>query len=285
MPDSLPTIVYTAESSLRQPRTFVRGLWAGVRAARQLAAVLFQRNVRAQYRQSLLGYVWLFLPPIVTTLTWVFLNAAGVLSVQPADVPYPLYVLIGTLLWQGFVDALNTPLSQLTANKPLLSKVNFPSEALIMAGFAEVLLNFAVRLLLLMVIFLFMRFHLPPTILLAPLGMLAVLLLGLTIGMWLVPIGMLYQDIQRGLGVATGLWFFVTPIVYTPPTTFPFTLIVSLNPVTPLIVTTRDWLTTGLSTQPGKFLLVIIFSVVGLLVGWIVLRLALPHLIARTLTR
>jgi lipopolysaccharide transport system permease protein len=285
MSDSLPTTVYTAESSLRKPRTFVRGLWADFRAARQLAGVLFRRNVRAQYRQSLLGYVWLFLPPIVTTLTWVFLNAAGILNIQQADVPYPLYVLIGTLLWQGFVDALNSPLSQLTANKPLLNKVNFPREALIIAGFAEVLLNFAVRLLLLFFVFLFMRFPIPPTILLAPLGMLAVLLLGLTLGLLLVPIGMLYQDIQRGLGVATGLWFFATPIVYTPPTIFPFSLIVSLNPVTPLIVTTRDWLTTGLSTQLEKFLLVISCSIVGLLVGWIVLRLAMPHLVARTLSR
>ena len=85
---------------------------ADLRASRELAWRLLVRNISAQYRQTLLGYVWAFLPPIVTTLVWVFLNAQKIFDVGETGVPYPVYVLTGTILWQVFVDAMNSPLRQ-----------------------------------------------------------------------------------------------------------------------------------------------------------------------------
>ena len=279
------SVVYTSESSLRHPGALGRAMITDLMAAVELARVLFRRNLRMRHRQSLLGYVWLFLPPVVTTLTWVFLNAAGLLRPQTTTTPYPLYVLTGTLLWQGFVDALNCPLNQLSSNRPLLSKVSFPREALILVGFAEALFNFAIRLLLLVVVYAVMRFPVPPTILLVPVGVLALMLFGLMLGLALAPFGLLFQDVQRGLGIIVSLWYFVTPIVYTPPDTYPFTLIARLNPVTPLLMTTRDWLTTGVTTQLNGFLLMTLLTGGGILVAWTFLRLAMPHLITRTLAR
>lgn len=278
-------VVYSSESSLREPRAFVRAMFSDLAAARELAQVLFLRNVRAQFRQSLLGYAWLFLPPLVTTATWVFLNMAGILNTQTTTVPYPLYVLTGTLLWQGFTDALNCPLTQLNASKSMLNKVNFPREALILAGIAEVILNFVVRLMVVGVVFLALRFPIPPTILLAPFGMLALLAFGLMLGLLSVPFGMLYQDVQRGLGIIVTLWFFVTPIVYATPSSAPLATILWLNPVTPLLVTTRDWLTTGSTNHLAAFLVITLLTVPGIFFAWSLLRLAMPHLIARTLTR
>ncbi len=70
--------VYTPESPLRNPRRFLREMFRDLRASRELAWRLFVRDTSAQYRQSMLGYVWAFLPPLVASLPFIFLNAQGV---------------------------------------------------------------------------------------------------------------------------------------------------------------------------------------------------------------
>lgn len=72
----------------------------------------FGSQYRAQYRQMILGYMWAFLAPILTTLIWVFLDAQKIFDVGEIGVPYPVYVLTATILWQIFVDAMNSPLQQ-----------------------------------------------------------------------------------------------------------------------------------------------------------------------------
>jgi ABC-type polysaccharide/polyol phosphate export permease len=75
-------------------------------ASRELAWRLLVRNISAHYRQSLLGYAWAFVPPLFTTLIWVFLSSQNILDIGNNGMPYPLFVLTGTILWQNFVEAL-----------------------------------------------------------------------------------------------------------------------------------------------------------------------------------
>ena len=277
----LPEVVYTPDSQLRRPRQLVRSMVTDLLASRELAWRLLVRNISAQYRQSLLGYLWAFLPPIVTTLVWVFLNSQQILNVGATDIPYPAYVMVGTLLWQGFVEALNSPIKLITSSRSMLAKINFPREALILAGLGEVLFNFAIRLVLMLVVFVWFRLPVPPTVLLAPVGILALMALGLMIGLLLTPLGMLYGDIGRGLTIITTLWFYVTPVVYPPPTMWPASLMAQINPVSPLLLTTREWLTSGTVSQPGSFLLITGITFLLMLVGWVLYRVAMPHLIER----
>ena len=281
MSNQLAQVTYTPDSQLRHPRQLVRSMVADLLTSRELAWRLLVRNISAQYRQSMLGYLWAFLPPIVTTAVWVFLNSQQIFNVGATDVPYPAYVMLGTLLWQGFVDALNSPLKLITSSRSMLTKINFPREALILAGLGEVLFNFAIRLVLMLVVFVWFRIAVPPTILLAPVGILALMALGLMIGLLLTPLGMLYSDIGRGLTIITTLWFYVTPVVYPPPTTWPASLLAQINPVSPLLLTTRELLTTGTVSQPGNFLLITGITFGLMLVGWVLYRVAMPHLVER----
>ncbi len=283
--NSLDEITYSAESELRAPRQFFARMAADVRAARELAWRLFVRNLRAQYRQSLLGYAWALLPPLVTTLTWMFLNAAGILQTGATAIPYPLYVLVGTVLWQFFVDLLNLPLHAFSQNRALIAKLNFPREALVLASLGEALFNFCIRLVLILGVMLWYQIFPPWTFLLAPLGMFALLLLGLTFGLLLLPFGLLYQDVTRALSIITTLWFFLTPIVYTSPDNSLWQWLVQWNPVTPLLFVTREWMTTGKFVSLDSFLFVAASSVVLCAGAWVLVRLAMPHLIARMPSR
>ena len=217
-------VVYTSDSPLRRPGQLLYDMCKDISESRELALRLFLRNIRSKYRQTMFGYVWAFLPPVFTTLVFVFLNSQKIINVGDTEIPYPAYVLIGTLLWQGFADALNSPLRAMNESKSFLIKINFPREALILAGVGEVLFNFTIRLVLFFAVFLWYRLSLPLSILLAPVGILALIALGLMFGLLLAPLGMLYQDLEKALPLITTVWLLLTPVVYPPLTSWPASL-------------------------------------------------------------
>lgn len=277
----LNKVVYTPESTLRHPLTLFRQMWRDLIASRELAWRLMVRDISAQYRQSFLGIAWAFLPPIVMAVGFTLASNANVISIGATDLPYPAYVMFSTALWQTFVEALNGPVQAVTVAKPMLARVNFPREALILAKIGEVFFNFAIKLILIVALFIWFRIPIGWTVLLTPVPLIHLVLLGTFIGILLAPLGVLYQDVSKGLTLITGFWLFLTPVVYPVPTEGTFGLLVQLNPVTPLLVTTRELATTGIVSEPVGFWLVSMITLVGLLLTWITFRLAMPFVVER----
>lgn len=276
-----PEIRYSAGSSLRTPGRLARTMWRDTIAGRELAWRLFVRDVAAQHRQSLLGYLWLLVPPLITMSIWVLLRSQGIIGIGETETPYPVFVLTGLVIWEAFKGALNSPGMMIDRSSSLLGKVNFPREALLIAGLGHVCLDLAVRLLLLALVFLFFGIPLVGTVLLAPLGLAATIGLGFGIGLLLAPAGMLFRDVGRALTAFVSLWFFVTPVVYPPPTGRTGFYINRLNPVSPLLISTREMLTTGTVSRPEDFAVAGAVTVILFILGWILFRLATPHLVAR----
>src|SRR5262249_61387255 len=92
--DSLPAVVSRA----------ARELWT----TRGVLWRLFLRDFAAQDRQKLFGYLWAFLHPLLAIVAFVFLDHAGVLQPGELDVPYPLYIFLGTRLWGFFLAVAPT---------------------------------------------------------------------------------------------------------------------------------------------------------------------------------
>lgn len=276
-----PVTVYTPESPLRQPTQFVRHMIADLSASRELAWRLFIRDLSAQYRNSVLGYLWVFIPPLVMSLPFIYLNSAGVVRMADTPIPYAAYATVGTIIWQTFVDALNSPLRTANAARAILTRVNFPREAILLSGLMQVGFSFLVRLMLLITVLAAFALGPPATAPLFFLGMLSVALTGFMIGLILTPIGLLYGDVSHSLPIASTFLMLLTPVLYPVPTSGPGAIVTALNPLTPLIATTRDWLTTGAATHVGGFVLVTMVTATFLVFGWVAYRLALPHLIAR----
>jgi len=274
-------IVYTPQSQIRNPGLLFRAMWSELKSSRELSWRLFVRDLSAQYRQSLLGFLWAFIPPIVTSAIFVLLQSRNILSFGETDIPYPAFVLISTVLWQMFAESFNAPLKAVTAAKPLLVKINFPREALIVSAFYLVLFNTLVKFTVIVAVFLI--FHLQPTwnLLLVPLAILMLRLLGMCLGLLLTPVGMLYTDITTALPILLQMLFFLTPVVYPPPETFPFSLLSVLNPISPLIIAARDLLTTGTMSNCVSFTIVSVLTLIGVFVAWLIYRLVLPIIIER----
>jgi lipopolysaccharide transport system permease protein len=256
-------------------------MWRDLLVSRELAWRLMVRDISAQYRQSFLGILWAFLPPIAMGMVFVVLNSRKLINIGETNIPYPAFAMFGTVLWQVFVDSLNAPLRTVTASKPVLAKINIPKEALLLSGIGQTLFNLGIKLLILVVVFIIYKIPIGWGIPLSLLAVLVLVLLGTTFGLLLTPVGILYTDIPQGLSLVTGLWFFITPVVYPPPTSFPFSLLGVLNPVSPILVGARDLATQGVLQNPIPFFVVTCITLVVLGVSWVIYRLAIPILVER----
>ena len=272
---------YSPQSSLGSPGIMIREMFGDLWNGGELAWRLFLRDVSAQYRQSYLGYIWAFLPPLISSLTFVFLNSQGLFSTGKTELPYAAFAMIGTLLWQVFVDALNAPVNALIQSKSMLAKINFPREAVVVAGLAMVFFNFLVRLVLLIGVLVF--FHVKPDIGLVffPVAILGLILCGTACGLVVAPLGALYGDIGRAIPLITSFWMLLTPVVYPARTSGVAGWLATWNPVSPLIMVARHSLTGDTLTPLAPFCIVCFSSLLVLMAGWVGFRIAMPHLIAR----
>jgi lipopolysaccharide transport system permease protein len=280
-PDSKPLVVYTPESQMRKPGQLIQAMWQDLKSSKELSWRLFVRDISSQYRQSMFGILWAFIPPLVTSAVFIFLQMRNIVNFGDTDIPYPVYVIISTILWQLFTESLNAPLKSVVASKPLLVKIRFPREALIVSAFYNTLFNLGIKLILLAIIFLI--FQVQPTWgwIFAFLPIFMLMLLGLGLGLLLTPLGMLYSDVGTSLPIVTQLFFFLTPVVYPPPESFPFSLIAYINPVSPFLIAARDLLTKGMVFNIVPLILMSCITVVGVLIAWVVYRVAIPIIIER----
>jgi lipopolysaccharide transport system permease protein len=273
--------IYTPDSALSDPRRLFREMAAELRNSRELAMALFRRDLKAQFRQSLLGYAWLFFPPIATTLVWFFLNSSGVVQVADTGMPYPAFVMIGTLLWQAFLDSMTKPISALNAAKSMLIKLNFPRIAPVLAGIGETSLISAIRLVLLIPIFLYVGMFPSWTIIFFPFAYLALVILGTAIGSFLTPIGLLYSDVGRAIGILGQFAMYATPVVYPIATAGMLGWVNRLNPVTYLIESGRATLVGGPFDLVLPALLITAAAFLLLLIGWTIFHITVPRIIER----
>lgn len=274
-------VQYTPESRLRRPKQLLQEMGRDLLACRELAWRLCVRDISAKYRQSFLGIAWAVLPPVVMALGFTLAKSSGVVNIGAVDLPYPAYVMFSMTLWQTFVEALNGPVQAVASAKSMITKISFPREALILAKLGEIFFNFGIKLLLIIGLFIWFKVPITWSVVIAPVALIHLVLLGTFFGLLLAPVGVLYQDFASAITLASGLWLFLTPVVYPVPDGGAFGAIVKLNPVTPLLVTTRELATTGVISDPQGFWIASAIAIAGLLVAWVTYRLALPYVVER----
>ena len=273
--------VYTSESQMRRPKQLWRSMWRDLLGSRELAWRLLIRDISAMYRQSFLGIFWAIIPPIITAAGFTLAKSGGVINLGNTEIPYPAYVMFSMTLWQTFTESLQGPVQAVTQAKSMMAKINFPREALILAKLGEVFFNFGIKLVLIVGLFIWFKISITWSVILAPVALIHLIVLGTFFGLFLAPMAALYQDFSKGLILATGLWLFLTPVVYPTPNKGVFGSIIEFNPVTPLLVTTRELATTGVVSNPQGFWLASILAFVGLFLTWIFYRVAMPYVVER----
>lgn len=228
-----------------------------------------------------MGYLWAFVPVLATTLTWVFLNQQNLVKTEPTETPYPVHVLVGTMLWSLFSKSLTGVMQGFSSGSSVFVKIKSSPTAFALSGLSQVWFDLLLQCLLLIPAFWIFDISFSKEIILVPIGMLGLCLLGSSIGMCLIPIGSLYHDVSRAISFALGFMMYLTPVVYPVPKDGFASFLVGFNPVTPLIETTRAWLTGAQIDSLTPFIVVLIISCFLMVVGVGVTKISFPHLVAR----
>ena len=246
-----------------------------------LALQLTRRDVSAQYRQSYFGILWLFITPLASAAIWVFLNSSGTITITDTGIPYPVYAFSGTLIWSILLESINAPMASTNAARGIISKINFPKEALVLSGIYKLLFNSSFKVLLLVVfIFAFgVGFHW--SLLLLPLVLVMAVVFGTSLGLLITPIGLLYSDVSRLISMGLSLFMYVTPVVYGIPKTGIMKTIMTYNPFTPFILTIRDVAVGGSPEFLNYFIGLTGLGIVLFFIGLVIYRVSIPVIVER----
>lgn len=261
--------------------TVLKESLSGYKESFYLAKQLATRDIRAQYRQSFLGVFWAFAPVLMSASVWIFLNLTGTIKLAETNIPYPLFVVIGTTIWSVFGECLLMSISSVNANKSIITKINFQKEALVTLGFIKLFFNLLIKLLLVIAMMLIYQV----TISLSILWFLPVLFISMlaliSIGVLLTPIAILYHDITRIIPIFMQILMYLTPVVYNIPAAGFMKLLMSINPLTYIINNLRNTLT-GMPLEHGYFIVIFgVCSILLSLVAMIVYRISMPIITER----
>jgi lipopolysaccharide transport system permease protein len=278
----MQVVIHTSKQPLANPAILLRGLWRDNVDSRHVAYQMMTRDLRSQYRTSVVGVLIPVLPALTTAAWAILFRDAHLINVGAIDMPYPFFVLCGMMLWAAFLESIDAPISGVQAEQGLLSKANIPPEAVTLARLGQVLVNFCVKALLIGIAAVVYRVHVPWTIVFAPVGLALIVALGTAIGLILAPINLLYTDVAKALPIVTTFWFFTTPIIFTSPKQgWAAILMQRVNPMTPLLTTTRELAFGGGLSMPRGAGAATVLTLCLLLAGAIFHRIAMPIVIDR----
>lgn len=202
-----PTYIYNADR---------RGDWRGklreLNQYRYLLRNLVVRDLKARYKNSVLGILWSILNPLF--LMVVFTLLFSVLAANQIR-DYPIFVLTGLIPWNFFSGSLTSGTMSVVGNSGLVTKVYFPREILPTSALLSNLVNFLFAFLVLIVFLFIFDIGLTIHALWVPAILLTQLIFTLGLCLLLSSLTVFYRDVLMILEVVLLAWFFLTPVFYS----------------------------------------------------------------------
>ncbi len=249
---------------------------------RELVWRLAVRDILVRYKQSFLGIFWAFLTPLVLLAIFLWIKNNHIVPIRDTAIPYPAFLFLGQMTWLLFAQGITAATNSLANAGSLLTKINFPRETLVFASLGQSILDFLIRIPLLLVIFWWQDFAPHPMILAIPLLLLPLVLLMLGIGFFLALLNALFRDVGNLIGVALNLGMFATTVIYPPPRRGLAAFAINhLNPVSAYINALRDWVSSGTVSDRPALVSAILLSLVLFLAGWRLFHLLEPKIAER----
>lgn len=180
---------------------------------RTLLRELVITEFKLRYQGSSLGYLWSLVRPLV--LFGILLAVFGfILKIHSNIEHYPVYLLLGIVLWNFFAEATNNGLQSIVTRGDLIRKINFPKYIIVISGTISALINLGISMV---VVFIFMAFagiELRPIALLFPLIVIELYVLALALAFFLSALYVKYRDITYMWELGLQAAFYATPILY-----------------------------------------------------------------------
>ena len=198
------------------------GLWAGTKSAiddiwrrRELLRLLINRELKARYKDSNLGFIWSLFKPLSQLL--IYFIVIGQFLGASRGIPYfAIFVFTGLTAWGFFLEAVTGGTGSIVANSGLVKKVYLPREIFPLSTLGTSAVNSAIQLVILLAAIV-VTGQIPSLASLAylPLALVVLVVYATLFGLLLSALNVYMRDIQHLIEVITFLAFWASPIVYS----------------------------------------------------------------------
>lgn len=195
---------------------------------------LIKREIKARYKQSIIGYFWVVLNPLAQMLVYTFVFSQ--VFKFPTEIPYPLFLFAGLLPWTLLQSVIITATNSLVTNDVLLKKVAFPREIIPYSVIVAKMIDFFLSTILFILLMIFFKVAFGTfSIMFIPLFLIQTLLM-MGLSLLLSTFNLFYRDIQYLTNLLLMIWMYMTPIVY-PLSLVPekFVALYKLNPMVGIV--------------------------------------------------
>jgi lipopolysaccharide transport system permease protein len=190
-----------------------------VRKSASLIYHFAERESKARYKRSLLGWFWSFMNPLTTVLVYSFVfgvvyNAEPPLTANGKAENFGLYLFSGLIVWSLFTGVVNGSMGWLTGVSDLRKKIYFPTETALLGGAAANAVQTGLEAVVLIIIMVALV-NVSWTVIFLPLALVLALMFGLGLGFIVSVFNARYRDVQYLVGILLNVAFFTVPIVFT----------------------------------------------------------------------
>jgi homopolymeric O-antigen transport system permease protein len=265
--------VTTIVPATRLPKLELPELWR----YRGLATTFVWRDIKVRYKQTFIGVAWVLIQPLLAT--GIFTLIFGRFAEFPSDdVPYPVFVFAGVLMWTTyFQPAFHSASGSIAGNKALITKVYFPRLLLPVGAVTTPLVDFVIVFPLFVGMILWFDVVVSAQALLFPLFVLLAMVTALAAGLLFTAAGVRYRDVPYAIPFVIQIWLFASPVFYSInslDTTYQW--IAAINPMTGAISGFR-WALLGAPLPAHVIGVSVVSAAVLLVVGLAVFRSAEPR--------
>ncbi|MEK6712910.1 MAG: ABC transporter permease [Nitrospirota bacterium] len=256
-------------------------MFSDFRKGKELVWRLFLRDFTSRHKQSILGWLWIVLMPLMTMGTFLLLNMSGIIKIGRIDIPYPIFGLVSFSIWNIFSNGLVTTTNSVTGAGGLVQKINFSKDSLVFASFGQVVIDFLIRMGLTFGIFLLYRKMPPLNFFLFPVVLLPLAFLTLGVGMITSLLQAISKDIVSFVNLGTGFLLLLMPIMYSADQAGVLGKLNSVNPLYYLVIVPRDIMLYGEVRHLTGFILSGILGFFVFIFGWMFFYLSQTKLAER----
>lgn len=218
---------------------------AAVLHYRELLVELTKREIKQRYKQSILGYAWVILNPLIQMLVMAFVFSQ-ILRVNNLSVPYPIFLYAGLLPWTLFTTSLSSSANVLVGNAGLLTKIYFPRVVFVQSTILAKMVDFLLSSVVFILFMLWFKIPITGQILWFVPIFLIQNLFTYSLALLVAAFNLFYRDIQYLLNLFLLVWMYLTPVIY-PTEMFPskYQWIFQINPMAVFINAYRQVLLGG----------------------------------------
>ena len=245
---------------------------------RDLLRMYVKRDIITFYKQTILGPMWFFIQPIMTTIMFMFVFG-GIAGISTDGVPQAVFYLAGLVCWNYFADCLTKCSDTFNANQQIFGKVYFPRLIVPFSIVISNMVKMGIQLVLFLVVYAYYfivlgTFVINWTIVLFPVLLLMLASLGLGFGLVISSLTTKYRDLRFLITFGVQLWMYATPVIYplsVMKQNYPDKIwVIVANPLTAIIETFKYGFT-GVGVFEWNYLLYsFVMSIAVLLLGIIV---------------